>query len=112
MAINQLYSCFIHFHKFQGEKDPAKCYSNLKQLNIPNYVIPLRANPIGLRDVFFTPGLHLVGDKIAFIKQMPMFETPTIGDADVVLADAGTGQILNTVHVNQKVRKLLAVGKR
>ena len=34
------------------------------------------------------------------------------GDADVVLADAGTGQILNTVHVNQKVRKLLAVGKR
>jgi hypothetical protein len=30
----------------------------------------------------------------------------------VVLADAGTGQILNTVHVNQKVRKLLAVGKR
>ena len=112
MAINQLYSCFIHFHKFQGEKDPAKCYSNLKQLTIPNYVIPLRANPIGLRDVFFTPGLHLVGDKIAFIKQMPMFETPTIGDADVVLADAGTGQILNTVHVNQKVRKLLAVGKR
>ena len=72
----------------------------------------MRANPIGLRDVFFTPGLHLVGDKIAFIKQMPMFETPTIGDADVVLADAGTGQILNTVHVNQKVRKLLAVGKR
>ena len=54
----------------------------------------------------------MVGDKIAFIKQMPMFETPTIGDADVVLADAGTGQVINTVHVNQKVRKLLAVGKR
>ena len=35
-----------------------------------------------------------------------------LGDADVVLADAGTGQILNTVHVNQKIRKLLAVGKR
>ena len=35
-----------------------------------------------------------------------------IGDADVVLADAGTGQTINTVHVNQKVRKLLAVGKR
>merc|ERR1711997_1080528 len=40
------------------------------------------------------------------------FETPTIGDADIVLADAGTGQILNKVHVNQKVRKLLSVGKR
>ena len=36
----------------------------------------------------------------------------TLGDADIVLADAGTGQILNTVHVNQKVRKLLAVGRR
>ena len=36
----------------------------------------------------------------------------TSGDADIVLADAATGQILNTVHVNQKVRKLLAVGKR
>ena len=35
-----------------------------------------------------------------------------LGDADIVLADAGSGQILNTVHVNQKVRKLLAVGKR
>ena len=35
-----------------------------------------------------------------------------LGDADIVLADAGTGQILNKVHVNQKVRKLLAVGKR
>ena len=29
-----------------------------------------------------------------------------------MLADAGTGQILNKVHVNQKVRKLLSVGKR
>ena len=35
-----------------------------------------------------------------------------LGDADIVLADAGTGQILNKVHVNQKVRKLLSVGKR
>ena len=35
-----------------------------------------------------------------------------LGDADIVLADAGTGQILSKVHVNQKVRKLLSVGKR
>lgn len=37
---------------------------------------------------------------------------PIIGDADIVIADASTGQIINTVHVNQKVRKLLAVGQR
>ena len=41
-----------------------------------------------------------------------MFWFNIAGDADVVLADVGTGQILKTVHVNQKVRKLLAVGKR
>jgi len=88
-------------------------YTQLKNLMSPDYILPLKTNPTwGLRDVFFTPGLHLVGDKLAFIKQMPMFETPTIGDADIVLADAGTGQILNKVHVNQKVRKLLSVGKR
>ena len=41
---------------------------------------------------------------------IPLFHF--LGDADIVLADAGTGQILNKVHVNQKVRKLLSVGKR
>ena len=34
-----------------------------------------------------------------------------LGDADIVLADAGTGQILNKVHVNQKVRKLFFISK-
>ena len=55
-------------------------YTQLKNLMSPDYILPLKTNPTwGLRDVFFTPGLHLVGDKLAFIKQMPMFETPTIG---------------------------------
>ena len=47
-------------------------------------MIPLRAPAWGLRDVFFTPGLHLIGDKLAFIKQMPMFETHTIGKKFIV----------------------------
>ena len=59
---------------------------NLKDVSSPNYVIPLRTNPSwGLRDVFFTPGLHLIGDKLAFIKQMLMFETPTIGKYVIIL---------------------------
>ena len=66
----------------QEENDPysTEKHDNLKKVTSPTYVIPLRTNPSwGLRDVFFTPGLHLFDDKIAFIKQMPMFETPTIG---------------------------------
>ena len=71
---------FQTFIKFQEEKESTEKHDNLKKMTSPTYVIPLRTNPSwGLRDVFFTPGLHLVGDKIAFIKQMPMFETPTIG---------------------------------
>ena len=70
----------IYFITFQEDKDSAANHDNLKKVTSPTYVIPLRTDPPwGLRDVFFTPGLHLVGDKIAFIKQMPMFETPTIG---------------------------------
>ena len=41
-----------------------------------------------------------------------MFDTHTVGDADLVIADANTGQIVNSIHINQKIRKLLAVGER
>ena len=42
-------------------------YTHLKKLMAPDYILPLKTNPTwGLRDVFFTPGLHLVGDKLAF----------------------------------------------
>ncbi len=34
------------------------------------------------------------------------------GDADIITVDATSGRMLNGVHINQKVRKLLAVGER
>ena len=41
-----------------------------------------------------------------------MFDCHTIGDADIVTIDAGSAELVQTVHVNQKIRKLLAIGKR
>ena len=67
-------------HYISKETKSEARYTHLKNLIAPDYILPLKTNPTwGLRDVFFTPGLHLVGDKLAFVKQMPMFETPTIG---------------------------------
>ena len=43
---------------------------------------------------------------------MPMFDTQTIGDADIVILSAETGKVERSVHVNQKIRKLLAIGER
>ena len=39
-------------------------------------------------------------------------DTQTIGDADIVILDANTGKVVHNVHVNQKIRKLLAIGTR
>ena len=41
-----------------------------------------------------------------------MFDTQTIGDADIVILDANTGRSISTIHINQKIRKLLAIGSR
>ena len=41
-----------------------------------------------------------------------MFDTQTIGDADIVILSAETGKVERSVHVNQKIRKLLAIGER
>ncbi len=35
-----------------------------------------------------------------------------VGDADIIVADANSGRITKSVHVNQKIRKLLAIGER
>ena len=43
---------------------------------------------------------------------MPMFDTQNIGDADIVILDANSGKVVQNVHVNQKIRKLLAIGSR
>merc|ERR1712042_425607 len=74
--------------------------------------IPLKSVTEAIQSFFFTPGLHFDGARISFIRQMPMFDTQTIGDADIVILDANTGKVVHNVHVNQKIRKLLAIGAR
>lgn len=74
--------------------------------------IPLKSVTEAIQSFFFTPGLHFNGSHISFIRQMPMFDTQTIGDADIVILSANTGKVVHNVHVNQKIRKLLAIGER
>ena len=82
------------------------------QLSHPDLYIPLKCVTDAIQSFFFTPGLHFDGRKISFIRQMPMFDTQTIGDADIVILDANTGKVVQSIHVNQKIRKLLAIGSR
>jgi len=82
------------------------------QLSHPDLYIPLKCVTDAIQSFFFTPGLHFDGRRISFIRQMPMFDTQTIGDADIVILDANTGKVIQSVHVNQKIRKLLAIGSR
>ena len=82
------------------------------QLSHPDLYIPLKCVTDAIQSFFFTPGLHFDGRRISFIRQMPMFDTQTIGDADIVILDANTGKVVQSVHVNQKIRKLLAIGSR
>ena len=57
-----------------------------------NYQIPLNPSDCFVwKKVFFTPGMQLYGQKIAFVRQVAMFDTHTVGDADLVIADANTG---------------------
>jgi len=87
----------------------------LKDVNRPDIYIPLKSSVNEaqlIQSFFFTPGLHFDGANISFVKQMPMFDTQNIGDADIVKLDANTGKTVQIVHVNQKIRKLLAIGKR
>jgi len=90
--------------------DPLVLETN--HLSHPDLYIPLKSVTEAIQSFFFTPGLHFDGSKISFIRQMPMFDTQTIGDADIVILDANTGKVVHNVHVNQKIRKLLAIGTR
>merc|ERR1719348_520197 len=78
----------------------------------PDLYIPLKSVTEAIQSFFFTPGLHFDGQNISFIRQMPMFDTQVVGDADIVILSADTGKVVHNVHVNQKIRKLLAIGKR
>lgn len=84
----------------------------LEEMVQPDLYIPLKSVTEAIQSFFFTPGLHFDGSRISFIRQMPMFDTQTIGDADIVILSANTGKVVHNVHVNQKIRKLLAIGER
>jgi len=85
---------------------------DLHPLQQADLYIPLKSVTEAIQSFFFTPGLHFDGARISFIRQMPMFDTQTIGDADIVILSAETGKVERSVHVNQKIRKLLAIGER
>jgi len=87
-------------------------WENLEELVQADLYIPLKSVTEAIQSFFFTPGLHFDGARISFIRQMPMFDTQTIGDADIVILSAETGKVERSVHVNQKIRKLLAIGER
>jgi len=87
-------------------------WKKLDELVQADLYIPLKSVTEAIQSFFFTPGLHFDGARISFIRQMPMFDTQTIGDADVVILSAETGKVERSVHVNQKIRKLLAIGER
>ena len=84
----------------------------LEHMGQPDLYIPLKSVTEAIQSFFFTPGLHFDGSRISFIRQMPMFDTQTIGDADIVILSAETGKVVHNVHVMQKIRKLLAIGSR
>ena len=87
-------------------------WARLDDLVQADLYIPLKSVTEAIQSFFFTPGLHFDGARISFIRQMPMFDTQTIGDADIVILSAETGKVERSVHVNQKIRKLLAIGDR
>jgi len=91
---------------------PGNVASSLEELVQPSLYIPLKSVTEAIQSFFFTPGLHFDGRNISFIRQMPMFDTQVIGDADIVILSADTGKVVHSVHVNQKIRKLLAIGDR
>ena len=65
---------FVHVFKWETAKE-------LENLRSPVNEIALKSDEgyQELRDVFFTPGLSLRGREVTFIRQMPLFETQTIG---------------------------------
>jgi len=85
----------------------------LKDVTQPDIYIPNKSSVTeAIQSFFFSPGLHFDGANISFIRQMPMFDRQNIGDAGIVTLNTNTGKMIQNVHVNQKIRKLLAIGDR
>ena len=68
-------------------------WERLDDLVQADLYIPLKSVTEAIQSFFFTPGLHFDGARISFIRQMPMFDTQTIGDADIVILSAETGKV-------------------
>ena len=62
-------------------KDNLSLFSWDKNIpTIPDFVIPLNpADCFVWKKVFFTPGMQLFGEKLAFVRQVAMFDTHTVG---------------------------------
>ena len=43
-------------------------------------------------DAFFTPGVHLRGGAVTFVRQRLLFEAATVGNADIVTVDCASGK--------------------
>uniref|UniRef100_A0A0K2U191 Fbox and WD repeat domain containing 2 [Latimeria chalumnae] n=2 Tax=Lepeophtheirus salmonis TaxID=72036 RepID=A0A0K2U191_LEPSM len=96
-----------------GVSEKKRPISYREKISIPIHLLSARNYGEDLRETFFTPGFNLIGgNQIAFIRQLPMFDTHTIGDVDILIIDAENGNLVNSVHINKKVRKLLAIGTR
>ena len=98
----------LHVWDDDGCVNSSGGYIRLVNLSEPVYSIPLcTGKSFGFRDIFFTPGLHLYGDNLGFIKQMPMFETHTIGKPKDSFINRGkheyfeVGLVLATVSKGQ-----------
>ena len=82
------------------------------QFKKPNLTIPLVSDGQLLNNSFFTPGMHYRDGTMSFVVQTPLFDTPTIGDADIMTVCTRTGNVLRSIHVNQKIRMFMAIGNR
>lgn len=97
----------IHVYSYQSRKEAAEMVEPKMRISVKS-----ESDYSELRDVFFTPGIAYKNGRVTFIKQMALFETQTIGDADIVSVDVRSGKVLSTIHINQKIRKLLGAGQR
>ena len=83
-------------------------HTHLINLSEPIYSIPLcTGKSFGFRDIFFTPGLHLYGDNLGFIKQMPMFETHTIGKPKDCLSTQDRNEYFESGQVQSKLSEVI-----
>ena len=70
----------IQVFSFHTKEDASK-------LQLPEMSISIRSESdySEFRDVFFTPGIAYNRGRVTFIKQMPLFETQTIGKSGLLL---------------------------